>query len=97
MARITKLMVAAGLATWVGGYALAQDVFIYPNQNQSQEQQDKDKYDCYQWAKGQTGFDPSQPRSAGAPPQQTGTLKLPPTSYRRVVIGDTPRHHTARS
>ena len=36
----------------------AQEMFIYPSKGQSAAQQDKDKYECYNWAKGQTGFDP---------------------------------------
>lgn len=40
------------------GTALAADVYIYPQKGQSQQQQEKDKYECYSWAKQQTGFDP---------------------------------------
>jgi hypothetical protein len=46
----------------------AQDPIIYPNKGQSAEQQEKDKFDCYNWAKGQTGFDPMQVPTATAPP-----------------------------
>ncbi|KPJ98641.1 MAG: hypothetical protein AMJ60_07580 [Desulfobacterales bacterium SG8_35] len=46
----------------------AQDPIIYPNQGQSAEQQEKDKFECYNWAKGQTGFDPMQVPTATAPP-----------------------------
>jgi len=46
----------------------AQDPIIYPNKGQSAEQQEKDKYECYNWAKGQTGFDPMQAPTATAPP-----------------------------
>jgi hypothetical protein len=56
--------------------ALAQDIFIYPAKGQSAEQQEKDKFDCYKWAKEQTGFDPmARPDVAAAPtepPPQTG-------------------------
>jgi outer membrane lipoprotein SlyB len=46
-------------------------VFIYPNKGQSQKQQDKDKYECYNWAKQQTGFDPmAQPTATAPPPTQ---------------------------
>ena len=49
----------------------AQDPIIYPNKGQSSEQQEKDKFDCYTWAKGQTGFDPMQvPTATTAPPQE---------------------------
>jgi len=46
----------------------AQDPIIYPNKGQSAEQQEKDKFDCYTWAKDQTGFDPMQVPTATAPP-----------------------------
>ena len=46
----------------------AQEPFIYPDKGQSAEQQEKDKYECYAWAKGQTGFDPMQVPTATAPP-----------------------------
>jgi hypothetical protein len=35
-----------------------QDLSIYPAQKQSAEQMDKDKYECYNWAKKDSGFDP---------------------------------------
>ena len=50
------------------GPALASDMIIYPAKGQSQDQQQKDEYECYQWAKGQTGFDPMQQPQATAPP-----------------------------
>ena len=40
----------------------SQDMYVFPNKGQSQETMEKDKYQCYQWAKQQTGFDPSQPQ-----------------------------------
>ena len=56
---------------FVLGIALAQDFIIYPAKGQSQEQMDRDKYECYSWAKGQTGFDPMQmPTATEAPPPQ---------------------------
>ena len=48
-----------------------QDPIVYPKNGQSQKQMEKDKYACYSWAKGQTGFDPTQaPRVTAPPPQQ---------------------------
>jgi hypothetical protein len=60
--------------------AVAQDIFIYPAQDQSAEQQEKDKFECYQWAKEQTGFDPmKRPDVATTPaepaPKQGGLVK----------------------
>jgi hypothetical protein len=53
------------------GVVLAQDLVIYPAKGQSQEQMEKDKYECYTWAKQQSGFDPmQQPKATQPPPQQ---------------------------
>jgi hypothetical protein len=35
-------------------------VYFYPTQGQSAEQQDRDRYECYNWAVKQTGFDPTR-------------------------------------
>jgi hypothetical protein len=64
--QILLLLLIASLV--FAGPTLGSDVFIYPNKGQSQKQQDKDKYDCYSWAKKQTGFDPMAQPSATAPP-----------------------------
>jgi hypothetical protein len=37
------------------------NIYAYPTNGQTAEQQDRDRYDCYQWAIQQTGFDPSSP------------------------------------
>lgn len=52
--------------------ALAQsDLIIYPKEGQSENQQEKDKYECYTWAKKQTGFDPMEvPKATELPPQK---------------------------
>ncbi len=67
-----QFIVAIALsALLVPTIAMAQDFFIYPAKGQSQDQQEKDKYECYQWGKGQTGFDPmAAPRATAPPPAQ---------------------------
>ena len=52
--------------------ALAQEQYIYPAKGQSAQQQDKDKYECYSWAKGQSGFDPMALPVASTPAPQGG-------------------------
>jgi hypothetical protein len=52
--------------------AAQQDLIIYPKNGQSKDQQAADQYECYGWAKNQTGFDPTQPGggiTAGDPDQ----------------------------
>jgi len=60
-------------AQGVGSYAQAppqaqsaSDFIIYPKQGQSKDQQAADQYECNNWAKGQTGFDPTQPNGGVA-------------------------------
>lgn len=48
----------------------AQEPIVFPSKGQSNEQMDSDKYACYSWAKGQTGFDPMQVPTATAPPPE---------------------------
>lgn len=48
--------------------ANAQDFYIYPSEGQSQEQIEKDKFECYTWARNETGFDPMQLPTASSPP-----------------------------
>jgi hypothetical protein len=42
------------------------DFIIYPKNGQTADQQAADKYECHNWAKGQTGFDPTQPNGGVA-------------------------------
>jgi hypothetical protein len=58
--------------------AAAQEPIIYPEKGQSQQQMEKDKFECYNWAKQQSGFDPMAQASAGGPPSEApkgGALK----------------------
>jgi hypothetical protein len=61
---IVVLMVLLGFGA---GSVIAQEPIIYPAQGQSQDQLEKDKFECYTWAKGETGFDPMQVPTASSP------------------------------
>jgi len=54
--------------------ALSQDPVVYPAKGQNQDQMEKDRYQCYGWAKQQTGFDPMQ---APAQPQASTSRSSP--------------------
>ena len=74
------LILVFGSSFFTANKVLAQEPFIYPEEGQSQEQMEKDKFECYSWAKGQTGFDPMEVPTATAPPpeqqaQQGGVVK----------------------
>jgi uncharacterized protein YcfJ len=64
------LVLLLGLAL-IAGPTLAQELIVFPSQGQSEEQMEKDKFECYTWAKQQTGFDPMKvPQASQPPPQQ---------------------------
>ncbi len=66
-----KLVMVLIAAVFFSGTAFAQELVIYPAKNQSKEQMEKDKYACYSWAKGETGFDPmATPQATTPPPAQ---------------------------
>ena len=78
MKRIVQIMVFMYLATLFTGFAQAQDPVVYPAKGQSQQQTEKEKFDCYEWAKGQTGFDPMKtPTASAPPPSDPGTSARP--------------------
>lgn len=53
----------------------AEDPYVYPAKGQSTDKLEQDKHACYQWAKGQTGFDPMQAPTASSPaPEKRGGL-----------------------
>jgi hypothetical protein len=57
------ILLMVGLILWLFDLpsAIAQDLYIYPNQGQSQEQQNADQGECHVWAVQQSGFDPANP------------------------------------
>jgi len=76
ISRLPRLLVLMSMALLFCGSAWAQgELIVYPNQGQSKEVQDKDSYECYAWAKQQSGFDPMAPPTASTPPPQAGPQK----------------------
>ena len=70
MTRARRSSAALLVAALLPGVALA-DPYVYPAKGQSKQQQEKDQYQCYEWAKGQSGFDPmKQPKATSPPPPQ---------------------------
>src|SRR5262247_4172743 len=69
--------IVAGLAAGVLAGVGQAEVFVAPKSGQSQEAFEKDQFDCHNWAKQQTGFDPAQPpqTAAAPPPQQGGAVR----------------------
>lgn len=46
-----------------GAVPAGERIFVYPRDGQSTDRQDRDRFDCHEWAMGQSGFDPMQPQS----------------------------------
>ena len=43
------------------------DFVVYPAKGQSQDQTERDKFECYNWAKQESGFDPMKTPTASSP------------------------------
>ena len=69
-----------------GGGSVEQ-VYFYPREGQTPEQQDRDRYECYNWAMQQTGFDPSRPSLS--PQQHVRVVLVPPAGHDTVALGVT--------
>jgi hypothetical protein len=71
------IAVLTGLAVGALAGVVRAEVFVYPKPGQSQEAFQQDQFQCHNWAKQQTGFDPAQPpqTAAAPPPQQGGAMR----------------------
>src|SRR5262245_34919773 len=69
--RHTLVIVTVAGLVLAGAAFAGQDVYVYPSKGQSKDQQERDEFDCYKWAKDQTGFDPTaaQPTATTTPPR----------------------------
>lgn len=70
MKRMSRIIVVLFLLIFYAVLALGQDLIVFPAKGQSDDQMEKDKYECYSWAKKQTGFDPMEIPTASAPPPE---------------------------
>ena len=55
--------------------AQSAEVFVYPREGQAEDVRDRDRYECHQWARGQTDYDPSA----------VGTSNGSASDYRRAM------------
>ena len=81
------IVVLLALLAFTAGSVLAQELIIYPAQGQSQDQLEKDKFECYTWARGQTGFDPMQMPTASSPPPSQEKKSVGGSALRSGVAG----------
>ena len=85
--RTQLLVLIAGAGLWAT--ASAEDLMVFPNDGQDKEQQQQDEYTCYNWAKGETGFDPMATPTATKPPPQQEAKKggAPRGAVRGAALG----------
>jgi hypothetical protein len=91
-ARATRRLIWCAVAMLLGaGAAHAQTgagtPVIYPAKGQSAKQQDQDRYECHTWARGQSGYDPTQAPQGGAPTQTAAATTSSSTSSGAPVSG----------
>ena len=68
------LVAMIGILVLLAGPLFAQDPIFYPAEGQSRDQQERDEFECFRWARDQTGFDPmATPTATSAPPSQEAT------------------------
>jgi len=74
MKKMILMVAMVVLSAFFVDLSFGQELVIFPAKGQTKEQMEKDKYDCYTWAKQETGFDPmqTQPPSQAAPAQPQG-------------------------
>lgn len=84
---IARRMLALTASALLAASASAQDMFIYPKAEQTPEQQQKDEYECYGFAKQNSGFDPmAMPSATSAPPPEE-TRSTGGTALRGAALG----------
>ena len=71
MKKTTQISLSFLSAILLSGPTLA-DPIIYPAQGQTNQQIEQDKYECYSWAKSNTGFDPMNASAPAAPQASSG-------------------------
>ena len=70
-----RKLVLAGFLSAASMSLMASELMIYPNEGQDDMQQEQDNYQCYSWAKGESGFDPMAVPTASEPPPQQEAKK----------------------
>lgn len=69
------------------GYAVADDLMIFPNKGQGNDQMAIDKQACHEWAKKESGFDPNAAATSSTTPAQAPTSNAVKGAARGAVVG----------
>ena len=81
------IVVLLALLAFTAGSVIAQELIIYPAKGQSQDQMEKDKFECYTWAKQQSGFDPMAMPTASSPPPSQEKKSVGGSALKGGVVG----------
>ncbi len=84
---ISVALVMALAPLCLAATASAQQMFFYPAQGQSEDQLNRDRGECYAWAVQQSGHDPANPSTAGAPAPEAQQGGLARGAARGAAVG----------
>lgn len=84
--RAATIWFTASVLLLVAGPATAQNIIAYPARGQSEEQQERDRFDCYNWAVQQTGYNPQAQQFGSTVPPPVGGGALP-GAFRGAALG----------
>jgi len=86
---VRRLLWCAAALLFGAAAAHAQNTqpVIYPAKGQTAKQQDQDRYECHTWARGQSGFDPTQPAQAPVSTQTAAATTTGASSNGAPVSG----------
>ena len=73
VSRVSVVTILCGIC--LSGTSVAQELMVFPNADQTAEQKQQDEFTCYNWAKGETSFDPMAVPTATEPPPQESAAK----------------------
>lgn len=99
------LVLGAGLAQQAsaanGSPGAASTPVIYPAKGQSARQQDKDRYECHDWSRQQSGYDPSQAAPTTTATGAAGSAAPPGAgmaqgALRGAAVGELVSHDAGR-
>ena len=84
--QLTIMILIIGLVAAVAK-AQSNSLSVYPSNGQNPEQQAKDKYECSQWATGQSGFNPGMPAPTTSTTVQQPRGKMVRGAARGAAMG----------
>lgn len=64
--KVTICTAAATALLGATAYAQTNGLFVYPQKGQDSAQQEKDEFECWKWAKENSGVNPAEASQAGA-------------------------------